>query len=295
MGDLPMAVTTSRVIRASKTIDRASFAPFGEVIERPSSPAKNSAVRQLRSVKANQGTATKYLDVTYLDNHYATHASSGKQGNSVVNMFDCEPRDLQAHSGTVGKVFPVEILERHPYTSQTFIPLGIAAGDAETKYLVIVAPTLLPTKIETVPKPYPTPPTPRRRRSLKERLMGARPNPFTNDHAPRTTPASTLEPERRPKGPGMPDLERLQAFIVKGDQAVTYGPGTWHAPMVVLGSKSIPFVVVQYANGVGEEDCQECLVRSEGGGEGVVVDVDGGDGGDEDSSASGAGIMRAKL
>lgn len=59
--------------------------------------------------------------------------------------------------------------------------------------------------------------------------------------------------------------------------AVTYGPGTWHAPMVVVGEKPIDFVVVQYANGVGVEDCQEIILKAEDGEKGgitVVVDSD---------------------
>lgn len=299
---MPTVVTPSRVCRPSRSVDGATFAEFGTVIENPSSSVvtgENDAekARPLKSVKANQGTATKYLDVTFLDNHYATQATSGKAANSVVNMFVCEPRQLKHHAATRTQVFPVEILERHPHTSQTFLPLGISPHDQDTRYLVIVAPTLSTShsKGETVPKPYPTQP-PRRGRSLKERLLGARPNPFTNDHTPTTTPRAPFfsESERRPKGRGLPDLDRLQAFIVRGNQAVTYGPGTWHAPMVVLGSKPIPFVVVQYANGVDQEDCQEVLVRSDDGGEGLVVEIPEGD--DSDGALlSGAGIMRAKL
>lgn len=90
----------------------------------------------------------------------------------------------------------------------------------------------------------------------------------------------------------MPDLENLRAFVVRGDQAVTYGPGTWHAPMVVLGDKAIPFVVLQYANGVGGEDCQEVLVRAGDAGEGVGVEIGEGGGGE---LVEGVGIMRAKL
>ena len=48
-------------------------------------------------------------------------------------------------------------------------------------------------------------------------------------------------------------------------QAVTYGAGTWHAPMVALGEKgtAVDFVVVQFANGVAVEDCQEVFLRGE--------------------------------
>ena len=56
---------------------------------------------------------------------------------------------------------------------------------------------------------------------------------------------------------------------------MTYGAGTWHAPMVVIGERPIDFVVVQFANGVGSEDCQEVELESERGAEeGIVVQVD---------------------
>lgn len=38
---------------------------------------------------------------------------------------------------------------------------------------------------------------------------------------------------------------------------MTYAPGTWHAPMIVVGERDIDFVVLQWANGVAAEDCQE--------------------------------------
>ena len=92
-------------------------------------------------------------------------------------------RDLVA-----GIRFAVEILERHPFTTQTFCPLGLASGSTETYYLVIVAPSL-------------------------------------------ENPIQTGEGGSRLERP--PDLNKLRAFIAHGGQAVTYAPGTWHAPMVV--------------------------------------------------------------
>ncbi|KAJ3061369.1 hypothetical protein HDU98_002719 [Podochytrium sp. JEL0797] len=68
--------------------------------------------------------------------------------------------------------------------------------------------------------------------------------------------------------PDTPDISRVRAFLAKGNQAVTYGVGTWHSPMMVVGEKSIEFVVVQWVSGVAGEDCVECE-----GVEGVVVDV----------------------
>lgn len=50
---------------------------------------------------------------------------------------------------------------------------------------------------------------------------------------------------------------------------VTYGVGTWHAPMVVVGEGRVDFVVTQWVNGREEDDCQEVEIP-----EGVVVVVD---------------------
>ena len=45
-----------------------------------------------------------------------------------------------------------------------------------------------------------------------------------------------------------------------------------HAPMVVIGKEPIDFVVVQFANGVDIEDCQEAeLEKQTSGGLSVVV------------------------
>lgn len=56
---------------------------------------------------------------------------------------------------------------------------------------------------------------------------------------------------------GLADLGRARAFVASDAQAVTYGAGTWHAPMVVLGpaGAALAFVVTQFASGVPAEDC----------------------------------------
>jgi len=229
-----------------------------------------------------------------MDNHYG-RSSSRKSAKPVINMFVCKPRTLDTKPETGMSVFAVKILERHPFTPQTFVPMGLHPDDTETAYLVIVAPTL-PLSASTrkvsdtqAQPPYPVPLT-TRKRSLKDRLLGARPNPFTNDFAPVTTSPSTLSPGIKPKGPGLPDLSKVQAFLARGDQAVTYGPGTWHAPMVVLGKRPVEFVVVQFANGVAVEDCQEVEVRVEDEGEGLRVIVE-----DDALANHDVGSVKAKL
>ncbi|KAK7522717.1 ureidoglycolate hydrolase [Phyllosticta citriasiana] len=286
----PIPAPSSRV--PVEPLTQSAFEPFGTVIENP--VRLGSQRPDLDTVKANQGTALKYLDVTHMTNFY--HMSpSRKPGAAVMNMFVCSPRKLKTASSSSKssgqqQLFDTTILERHPYTSQTFIPLGLspksseaASTPSQTYYLVIVAPTL-PRPRSPDPKrppPFPLPP-PRRRRSLRDIFSRARPSPFTNEAAP--PPASATRgklagrPKLRPKGPGLPDLSQLRAFVARGDQAVTYGAGTWHAPMVVLGEGDVDFVVVQFANGVGIEDCQEVELQAEGEGIAVVVEDAGGEG-----------------
>lgn len=59
---------------------------------------------------------------------------------------------------------------------------------------------------------------------------------------------------------GEPDIDTVEAFICKGNQAVNYGVGTWHAPMVSLVD-SLDFAVLVSENGVQDEDCQERFYR----------------------------------
>lgn len=229
---------------APEKLSQDSFSPFGTVIQNPAprlipSVKIRSTDIPANAVQANQGSALKYLDVTHMKNLYGT-APSKVESKAVMNMFVCAPRKLlpnqNSGSSAAQEYFAVEILERHPFTPQTFIPLALSASASEqTRYLVIVAPSLPPSPAdETLPAPAP--------------------------------PSTEFLPGR-----GLPDLKRIQAFIADGSQAVTYGAGTWHAPMVVVGIKAIDFVVVQFANGVGIEDCQEVLLDSSKGGKIMVA------------------------
>ncbi|KAL8997653.1 MAG: hypothetical protein Q9169_003133 [Polycauliona sp. 2 TL-2023] len=191
-------------------LTQSEFAPFGKVIECPLKPSATTFPTSLptipQAVSANQGTALKFIDVTHVRNGYDA-APSNIPAKAVMNMFSCFPRPLRSPTKSDLPV-EVKILERHPYTTQTFIPLGVGR-EAQGMYLVVVAPTLPPTGQ----------------------------SPFTVM--------------------GPPDLKKLRTFWAHGGQAVTYGMGTWHMPMAVVGEERMDFVVVQYANGVADEDCQE--------------------------------------
>jgi ureidoglycolate lyase len=214
---------------AAQVLQQDAFSEFGTVIENPAPslvPAQQMEYFPPSAVQANQGSALKYVDVACMKNLYGS-APSGQPSKAVMNMFVCAPRPLlQSKLSRTEGLFPVKILERHPFTTQTFIPLGISQSDSyETHYLVIVAPSLPPSRADEI---FPVP--------------VARGSP----------------------GRGLPDLERIKAFVANGSQAVSYGAGTWHAPMVVVGKKPIDFVVVQFANGIQIEDCQEVDWKQDG-------------------------------
>ncbi|KAF2096705.1 ureidoglycolate hydrolase, partial [Rhizodiscina lignyota] len=254
-----------------------AFAPFGHVVANPTKHPGTTA--NYKSSPGNQGSAIKYSEVTDLTNFY-TLAPSKKAAKTSFTLFVSTPRKLRTSAPAYTSAYPragqqhfydIKILERHPFTSQTFVPLGRANGDNSTQYLVVVAPTLPPsTKDGLRPPPFPEP-EPRPRKSILDIFTRARPSPFTNEAAPPKPSERAKGGLNMPRGSGMPDLRNMRAFIANGDQVLTYGPGTWHAPMVVFGKESMDFIVVQYKNDVGLEDCQEVELDAGVEGSGIAV------------------------
>ncbi|KAJ5555418.1 Ureidoglycolate hydrolase [Penicillium sp. DV-2018c] len=240
----PILTTNPTVTLTPKPLTPENFAQFGTAVVSPL-PRRMNIAPQVSSlpphnptpVLANQNSALKYSPISPLLDRYTNACPSGQPSEARMTMFCCFPRKLRSIS--LGRqqpekeVFDVRILERHPFTSQTFIPVDLSAhskvgdGEEEPLFLVVVAPT------------------------LKGQTAVAK-----NDAGETIT-------IRDP-----PDLNNVKAFVARGGQAVTYGVGTWHAPMVVLGRRRVDFVVVQFVNGVADEDCQEVAF-----GEGVVVDM----------------------
>ncbi|KAI1362701.1 ureidoglycolate hydrolase [Xylaria arbuscula] len=240
-----IALTQPCAITA-EPLTRAAFAHFGDVIAnpRPESRPSNTPPEAIArgelpcgAVSANQGSAIQYRAIASMRDLYAS-APSQKAGTPRMTMFVCGARTLVSRKGEEGReeeeerdTFEVKVLERHPFTSQTFIPL---TADTAKRYLVIVAPTLDATEED-----------------------GDLPAPEGGAGLP---------------GRGLPDVRGLRAFVASGEQAVTYGAGTWHAPMVALGpaESTIDFVVVQFANDVPIEDCQEVSFEDSKEGEGRI-------------------------
>ncbi|KAI1091339.1 ureidoglycolate hydrolase [Rostrohypoxylon terebratum] len=212
----------------AESLTSTAFAPFGAVLTNPAPETRPSAPASALpsgygAVSANQGTAIQYRALVPPLKDLYEQAPSRRSASPRTTMFVCSARQLipDERPGSTNGLFEVKILERHPFTTQTFVPLG---ASAETQYLVIVAPSRAP---DIPDKNFPVP---------------------QGDGLP---------------GSGLPDLNGLRAFVATGAQAVTYGAGTWHAPMAALGpaGSAIDFIVIQFANDEPIEDCQEVSLR----------------------------------
>lgn len=173
------------------------FSAYGGVI------SVNEQLKKVSASKANYGTAIKLHKVAPVDSYFE-NAPSGQRPTTNLNVFRCAaPKRLITKRGLF-KAYKSTVLERHPFSTQAFIPMGQNPNKAS--YLVIVS---------------------KSDESTEQKL---------------------------------PDPKTLKAFICRGNQSITYGAGTWHAPMVVIDEEVpyIDFAVLINENGVEEEDCQEC-------------------------------------
>ncbi|PSR99012.1 ureidoglycolate hydrolase-domain-containing protein [Coniella lustricola] len=235
-----------------------AFASFGAVVQNPRpdvQPADFAHTGPLPfdAVSANQSTAIKYQHVTRVHNGYET-APSGVPGVAVMNMFVCAARKLQHQEAAAdfssgsqkSALFGVNILERHPFTTQTFTPLSVSGRLARPDSAC---------------------------QSLPDHRLTANNNRYLVIVAPNMPPAATGKTNIALSSP--PDLSRIRAFVATLDQAVTYGAGTWHAPMVALGpaGTAVDFIVTQFANGVSDEDCQEVTFGSSGDAQIVITNL----------------------
>lgn len=104
--------------------NESAYAPYGGLI------AKNLLTPRI--IINNGGTSQKSVEVVPTENLYAA-APSGKPGKAIVNVSVCSPRPTtDDQNGT--RRLRLDMLERHPYTTQVFVPMG-----ARVRYLVVVA------------------------------------------------------------------------------------------------------------------------------------------------------------
>jgi len=94
----------------------AKFDPYGDVVE---------AHGQAKSI--NYGQTERYHDLAKID-------TDAKNGQTLVNIFRSTPLAQPTPSGKYPCGLKIEIMERHPLSSQMFMPLS------DNPYLVVVAP-----------------------------------------------------------------------------------------------------------------------------------------------------------
>lgn len=95
-----------------------AFSPYGGVI------SADHQIANFKSSSANYRTATKIHRVAPIVNNYA-NCPSGTLATALWNIFRCSaPVHLIQSAGGRGKTYTAKVLERHPFSTQTFIPMG---------------------------------------------------------------------------------------------------------------------------------------------------------------------------
>jgi ureidoglycolate lyase len=115
----------AQIIQAT-SLTESTFAPYGGVI--------STDIVNDKTVVVNGGTARRTPEVVPTQNLYAA-APSKIPARIVLNVSLASPRAVAASSvdGTSQRVLKVNVLERHKYSTQSFIPMG-----SNVKYLVAV-------------------------------------------------------------------------------------------------------------------------------------------------------------
>jgi ureidoglycolate lyase len=97
------------VITIPKALTAEAFAPFGDVIQ---------ANEQANHYPINDGFTERFHDLASVD-------VSNNDGRTLINIFRSTP---------LAQPLSIKMMERHPLSSQAFMPLG------NEPYLVVVAP-----------------------------------------------------------------------------------------------------------------------------------------------------------
>lgn len=117
-------------------LTREAFAPFGDVLQAWTQDALPQGVKTVVDPKFK---VTRYCDLAPVSSSYPAGAKAG----TAISLFRASPKQGLSR----GKPWPVHFLERHPYTEQTFLPMGLGNwhGKGEESlpggaaYVVIVA------------------------------------------------------------------------------------------------------------------------------------------------------------
>ncbi|ODV61809.1 ureidoglycolate hydrolase [Ascoidea rubescens DSM 1968] len=115
-----------------------AFRPFGSIIS-PDEELVRSHNDKGVFEQANYGTAIKFKQVSQIQNLFP-QSSSRKKESLNWNIFRCFPQNHLMQYDLLSSTFTylTKVLERHPYSSQTFLPMGRSTS-IEYGYVVVVA------------------------------------------------------------------------------------------------------------------------------------------------------------
>ncbi|KAF9435301.1 Allantoicase [Entomortierella beljakovae] len=135
---LPDEYTWNLITLQAQPITSEEFAPWGQVIELPSNDSN--------AILMNQGTAKKFPNIGYFANwrsYGLNNEAVAKNGKSLdkvpspeINLATSNLAILQCSKPINTKEVSIKLMERHPYSSQMFVPMGVEGNGA---FLVVVA------------------------------------------------------------------------------------------------------------------------------------------------------------
>ena len=126
-----LAVSPTKLVIPVLPLTPEAFAPFGRVIQ--AYDDATAAPKGTKTSSANAGLAIKFHKLSLVESSYPkdTGATTG------ISVYRCQPLAVSDPG-----VIPLNVLERHPFTNQAFIPMGQSSGSGTTStYIVAVAKT----------------------------------------------------------------------------------------------------------------------------------------------------------
>ena len=108
------SASPSRTVIPIVPLTPEAFAPFGKVIQAYAD--HNAAPRGTKITPANQGTASKFHKLAPLDSSYPLEAGA----TTDLSVYRCSSLPNRGEN----EEWEVKVLERHPFTTQAFIPMG---------------------------------------------------------------------------------------------------------------------------------------------------------------------------
>jgi len=131
VGESVLAVSPTKHVIPVLPLTPEAFAPFGRVIQ--AYDDATVAPKGAKTSSANAGSATKFHKLSLVESSYPKDAGA----TAGISVYRCQPVAV-SDSGFL----LLDVLERHPFTNQAFIPMGQSSGSGTAStYIVAVAKT----------------------------------------------------------------------------------------------------------------------------------------------------------